>query len=149
MRIWVFDPGNTTGYAQWNTEKSNLPILFGEGPKKEVFDLLSNIGASIPKPDYLVFENYRIRIDPKAKGFNHRFDTVPAARIIGAIELRAHQIGIEIVSQESSALKVGAGYGGIPVPKGHIKDHLSAMAHGFYFLVKRGVIQPIGQQKKS
>lgn len=145
MRVHVFDPGTTTGYAFWDTEVSELPVAFGEFSKEQLFEHLNTMNGD---PDFFVYENYRVRINPKQKGFNHAFEEVPAARIIGAVELTAHRLKAKIVKQETSALKVGCGYGGIPVPKGHIKDHLSAMAHGFYFLVKRGVIKPIGYSNK-
>lgn len=143
MNFLAIDPGKTTGWAYWNTEESQFPTHFGEGNEVEFYNYLDGM---IIVPDTVVYENYRIRINPKQKGFSHAWSEGQPIQVIGAIKYWALTREVPLlVKQEVSCLKPGAGFGNIPVPKGHIKDHLSAMAHGFYYLVKNGVIKPIGK----
>ena len=146
MKVYVFDPGQTTGMAYWNLGESDKPLAFGEYKKQELFDYLNSIDT-VCSDDKFIFENYRVRVNPNQQSFRHSFEEVEPCRIIGAIELRAHQLHVQTIKQEASVLKVGCGFAGIPYDsKKHVRDHLSAIAHGYYYLVKRGFIEPNGKK---
>ena len=145
MIIYAFDPGRNTGWARWDLlpglSEFQMPTSFGEMKQLELFQFLDNLFQdSIEDLDWLfIYENYRIN----NRNFNHQWNDGETLRVIGAIEYRAHQLGIKFISQEPSVRPMGAGYSGLPHdPRKHTKDHISAMQHGYYYMIKNKLMLP-------
>lgn len=148
MQIYSFDPGETTGFAIWNLDPDLPPFFlpptsFGEMDTKQFHRFLDRQHNNGTEEIIYIYEDYLVRIDSRQKGFNHRWNRVIPARVIGAIEFRAYQLGITVVPQQPSIRGIGAGFAGIPHdPNKHDKDHISAMKHGYYYMVNHKLMKP-------
>lgn len=149
MILYSFDPGKTTGFAKWILDDGGkndftMPVSFGELSIVQLYKFLDDLTWDEVVNDIaFIYENYRIRNNPKHRGFNHQWNTGDTLRVIGAIEFRAYQMQIPIHSQEPNVRSVGAGFSGLAHdPNKHDKDHISAMKHGYYYMVKSGKMKP-------
>lgn len=148
MILYSFDPGKTTGYAVWELSDIDfvpfgMPSQFGELSMLQLHVWLTDLFPPPLEDVVFIYEDYKIRNDKKHKGFNHNFNSGETLRAIGAIELRAHQLGIRCIPQRPDQRKVGAGYAGMPHdPNKHDKDHISAIKHGYVYLVDNRIMKP-------
>lgn len=128
----AIDPGEKrTGWATFNETGNELTgngIITGD--LIAVGDWLFR--EFIPAPKKVICETYRI------KDFQHKhhWEKIPTIRVIGLIEWFAYYVRAEFIEQESGAYKTGMMWGGVKVPKGHVKDNQSAFGHGVYYLQK-------------
>lgn len=138
MKLLAIDPGDTTGWATWDTVKGNLPLNFGNVKADDLFEWVSLQEGSF---DVVVVEDYIPR-PPKHGGFDHTYAKINTLRYIGAIQYHCYLNGMKFVLQPPSIKPVGAGWGNIPHnKKTHAPHHLDAMKHGFYYLVRNNVIK--------
>ena len=128
----AFDPGEKTGWASF--DQSGKLTEYGEiiGGLTGLSDFLC--GIRIP-PKRIIVETYRI----KDFQHHHNMSTVPTIRILGVLEQYAYMTGATWHEQESTAYKTGMKWAGMPIPKGHVPDHQSAIGHGVYWLHKNGL----------
>jgi hypothetical protein len=141
MNIMSFDPGQSTGWASMDLLERPVFQMFGTTRSpKELFAIFDKFEKY---PDVVVCEDYHINPAAMRHGWAHQWDKGIALRTIGAIEHFAHWNNADFVLQQPSQLKVGCGYIGYEVkPKKHIPDHISAMAHGAFYTVKKGILTP-------
>lgn len=131
--LW-FDPGDMTGWAEFENDKVLRMGELAYGP--QLFDWLINYSL----PAYLGIENYRL--NPRGARYGHTptGSTVTAVRAIGAIELAGRIHGVRnIVFQEKDIKPVGYGMAGLTYVKGKKGTHMQdAIAHGTYWWMQKG-----------
>jgi hypothetical protein len=116
------DPGVTSGYAM--SDNTGRLLDYGQLGKNELFDFLQDI-----RPYVIVVENFKIR-----PGHNFNWNGMEVIRVIGAIEYRAHELGVPLVFQEPSVKSVGYKWAGMPPPKSHAQSHQTdAWAHLVFY----------------
>jgi len=65
---------------------------------------------------------------------------VPAALVLGGIEMYAAIHDIPITRQENRILRITAMHANVMLPKGHIPDDVAAFLHGFRYFIEAGVL---------
>jgi hypothetical protein len=127
--ILAIDPGKHTGYA-----------LFVDGIMKE-FGTLHDEAEIYPwlvsqKPDLFVVEDYKIR-DERHGGFDHQFQSVFPAQVIGAVRFYALIRTIPVVMQQPMIKNAACPMlTGKPYKKQSNKHHWDAFLHGGYYIKK-------------
>jgi len=95
----------------------------------------------------IIFEEYKVN-----PGISHAWSDAPTIQIIGMIKRYAKKGNIKIVGQSNQFLKIGLRqigmYGryykrekGKEIRIKHVDDQISALAHGTYYLKKKGVLK--------
>lgn len=135
VHYFVCDPGNTSGVAIFDTAGQLKSME--QYPKEAFMDYLLDFPP--PYPRVVVIEEYRIFPN---KASTHAYSKVDTIQIIGIIKAAAHKWGANVVEQALQAKPLGYKYAGMKPPKDHSKSHgPDAVAHGYYFLVKNGIIK--------
>lgn len=130
--ILAIDPGKHCGWAR-----------FIDGIMKE-FGTLHDEGEIYPwlilqKPNLFVVEDYKIR-DEEHGGFDHIFQSVFPAQVIGAVRFYALIRQIPIVMQQASIKSAACPMlTGKPYKKQGNKHHWDAFLHGGYYIKKAGL----------
>lgn len=125
------DPGNRTGFARFDVTGNPIECRAIKGVD-EFLDWLEE-----QETDVLIIERYRSR-----PGAVNAWSDGPTQQIVGAVKRIARKSEWEIVEQDPSpALAVGLRYLGMAnTYKGkHVPDEVSALAHGEYYLVSKGI----------
>lgn len=118
------DPGITTGWAA--TDDTGRIVDMGQVTYTEVLKFLDSLGTNIK---HLVVEDFAIM-----PNVNFAFDTMKVIRVIGAIQMRAFQLGLEVKLQSPTVKYAGYKWAGIEVPKDHSMSHQTdAYAHVVYY----------------
>lgn len=129
------DPGNTSGVAIFNSDGSLMSM--GQYAKDAFMDYLRDYPE--PYPKVVIIEEYRIFPN---KASTHAYSKVDTIQIIGMVKSAAHKWGAEVIEQALQAKPLGYKFAGMKPPKDHSKSHgPDAVAHGYYYLVKQGVIK--------
>ena len=127
--ILAIDPGKHTGYA-----------LFIDGIMKE-FGTLHDEAEIYPwlikqTPGLFVVEDYKIR-DERHGGFDHTFQSVFPAQVIGAVRFYALIRAIPVVMQQPMIKNAACPMlTGKPYKKQSNKHHWDAFLHGGYYIKK-------------
>lgn len=130
--ILAIDPGETSGWATFTTDGT-----FIQRGQLGFDDMLEMLAVCIPYATF-VLETYTH--DP---GRQKRGSTFKTVQLIGAIKLRALQLGAEVVTVSREAKTMGAIYTGEPQPKDHKLSHeVDAKNIGTFWLVTEGIIDP-------
>jgi hypothetical protein len=130
MYLVSFDPGETTGVAEFN-EEGDLRKA-GQFRFKELVDYCENLS----NVEYIVCEDFRIRRSKATKFVGNRMETIQA---IGVIRAAAQRLEAEFILQDSSILPIAQKWTQVPLPKDHSASHwISAFNHGAYWLIRRG-----------
>ena len=131
----AFDPGGRTGIAIFYSDGSDLTK---KSLTEEHFLLYLQMLIKVRDNTFNTFivEDFRLRQDKALDLVGNNF---VASRMIGAIQLTAHILKVPIVYQPSSILPTALKWAGIPKPRGHLPDELSAYAHGIHYLVKNNI----------
>lgn len=131
MKILSFDPGERTGWARLDTEATPAITEFGTLiGKAKLYDFLQ--GGGLDRIDQIVVENYIVRQTKKVNGFDHSWSKVETLRYIGAIDLRAHQLGIPIFYYNASNKPAAYGMLGLKYIKGKSNmHHIDAIVHAY------------------
>ena len=140
MKLLALDPGKTTGFATFDSFQNEKPYLerMGTLDENEIWNFLNT-----RQFDIYVVENYRIRTQKSARGFDHQWQSPFALEIIGAVKLRTIQLEAKFKLQEPSIKPVGYGYAKLPYKTGKANvHHLDAVAHGMFYLVKNDYLKP-------
>ena len=136
MTYLSIDPGDNTGWAKFD-DKGKFQA-FGEIKGHDNFlDWLEKVEVS--EGDVWIIESYRSR-----PGAINSWSRQPTIQLIGAIKRQAHKKHIFIEEQyPSPCLSIGLRFIGMHkmyVGK-HVPDQVSALAHGTYYLRKKGVLK--------
>lgn len=125
--ILAIDPGTHCGYARFI---DGIVKDFGTLHKEE--EIWPWIGKQ--RPDIWVVEDYLIR-SAKHGGFDHEFQSVFPAQVIGAIKFFAFNTGVPVVLQQPS-IKNAASHilTGKPYKKQSNRHWWDAHLHGGYFI---------------
>lgn len=131
------DPGQTVGVATWDVDghlihKSKMP--------SPTFDTFLE---ALTRPEYpnkvikFIIEEYRVY---GSKSTAHIGSKLPTVQCIGKVKMIARLLGVPVVEQPATKLRVAAKWAGVKIPGGHIPDEISAYLHGYYYLHKAGLI---------
>lgn len=146
IKYVAFDPGKNTGVAGW--DENGLIKFFKVCSGAEALDkFLDELEAQKPPPTHFIYERYRVAYS--RANYNqakyaaiHGGKSVVAEQAIGSILRTARKLKVNVESQEPSILSVALLHAGIQKPKGHLRDDLSAYAHGNEYLLRQGIIKP-------
>lgn len=140
MIVWSIDPGETVGLARW--VDTGECIWKGSMSVEEYMQYLCLQTWDTPHTEFLaiVMEDYRLRQGKQMAQTGSRMLT---SQVIGMTRLFARQHGTKVHLQDPQAYKLAAMHAGIKIPRGHIKDELSAYLHGYYFFESIGVLRPV------
>ena len=130
------DPGKTVGIAYWKMD--GTIVYQGE---MHVDDFIARCSRLDKFSDLkvIVYEDYTLRPN---KAFAQRGSKLQASQVIGALKLLAKQTGAKLVRQQPDKLRITAMHAGIELPKGHIKDSMSAYLHGYHYFVRNEILKP-------
>ena len=130
----ALDPGETTGWASFNTD--GTPKDFGQVKGRiEVYTLLQEV-----QPKVLIVEDFML-FPWKSK--DQAFSSFEAVRVIGAVEFWAWAKKSVFVLQKPNVKDIGYMWAGVSKAKSHKDSHqLDAYVHGVYFLQKTGILKP-------
>lgn len=133
--LLAVDPGIANGWAEFTDG-----ILTDWGTVKGVNEFDDWLHSRPHKYDQVVFEDYRLFRHKAQQQIGSRFEAV---QVIGMLGSWARRQGAKTDRQPSSILPIGAKYSGWAMPSDHSKSHhVSAIAHGFYWLVSNNMIIP-------
>lgn len=127
----AIDPGKRTGYARFDAQGTPIECRAIQGVDN-FLDWLEE-----QETEVVVIERYRSR-----PGAINAWSDGPTQQLIGAIKRIARKSEWQIVEQDPSpALAIGLRYIGMATAyKGkHVPDEISALAHGEYYLVSKGI----------
>jgi len=130
--ILAVDPGDTTGYAVLHMD--GRCRLWGH---KSAEDFITWLGtAPLDTVEHIVIEDFVLFARKAKKQTGSRFKTV---QVIGALKMRAGQLGIPFHMQGSDIKPIAERWSKVFPPADHSKSHkYDAFNHGFYWLVKHG-----------
>lgn len=130
--ILAIDPGETSGWATFGDE--------GEFHARGQFSFDEMLERLVAAKGITTFILETYTHDP---GRQKRGSTFKTVQIIGAIKLRALQLGAEVVTVGRQAKTMGAIYTGEEPPKNHKLSHqVDAQNLGTYWLVEQEIIDP-------
>jgi hypothetical protein len=133
MFLIAFDPGEITGWAEFNSEGE----LTRYGQLK--FDDLVDYCNKLTDVEHIICEDFRIRRNKAVKFIGNRMETIQA---IGVIRATAKRLKANFVLQDSSILQIAQLWTQMPLPKDHSFSHwLSAYNHGAYWLITNGILK--------
>lgn len=144
--ILAVDPGSTrTGYALYEHEGgAKDSVLLRQGIIH--FDEVNGFLGDMTYITRLVYERYRIR----PGGRQNVGSEGKVMQVIGKLDMWASSLGIPVSTQEPAILPLAAKIVGYPMPKSHLRDDVSAVLHGAYFLRGRGwYISALEREKAS
>jgi hypothetical protein len=125
--ILAIDPGTHCGFARFiNDIQHEVGVLHHE---EEIWPWLGR-----QRPDCWVVEDYKIR-SAKHGGFDHEFQSVFPAQVIGAIKFFAMNCGVPVFLQQPMIKSAASGLVlGKPYKKQANRHHFDAFLHGAYFI---------------
>lgn len=135
--IWLiaFDPGETTGVAEFNSVGECLALH-----QLKINDLLDYLADMPYKPHIVVIEEYRIFAH---KAASHSQSKVPTIQVVGMIKSYAHRWAAKCVEQPVQAKVLGYKLSNTKQAANHKNSHqLDAFVHGYYWLVKHKIVIP-------
>ncbi len=146
IKYVAFDPGINTGVAGWDEDA--LIKFFKICKGMEALDkFLDELEVQQPPPTHFIYERYRVAYS--RANYNqakyaaiHGGKSVVAEQAIGSILRTARKLKVSVTPQEPSILSVALLHAGIPKPKGHLRDDLSAYVHGNEYLLRQKLITP-------
>ena len=132
MRLLAIDPGGANGVCWWTGDDIHM-----EGfDQVKLNDLPKWLDAFDPKPDLIVYENFKLW---KHRALQQSGSDLPAAQAIGMIKSYASIYNITIVDQSPQILGSAQMMSQMKMPKDHSQSHwVSAYLHGYWWLVKNG-----------
>lgn len=129
--ILAIDPGKSCGFARFiDGVQSEVGTLYDEA---EIYPWLI-----LQKPSLFVVEDYKIR-DEKHGGFDHIFQSVFPAQVIGAIRFYALVRQIPVIMQQPQIkYAICPRITGKPYVKSNNKHHIDAFLHGMHYITYNG-----------
>lgn len=135
------DPGDTTGLALWTLDGELIWTTEKSLEELESWVLDLDIVLSI-----VIYEDFRLFRHKAAQQTGSRFG---ASQAIGMLKVLANRNSAKKVRQNSNILRIAGMHAGVKLPKGHIKDSVSAYLHGFYYFESVGIRVPILQDGRK
>lgn len=140
-KVLALDPGETTGWAAFQSEDGKYFKLFAEGqiktwPMQDAVDQLQKLLDQV-KPDHLVHELYAVY---EWKSQDHSWSRMPTVRVIGCIETLCIQQNIPFSSQTAQIAKTFCTDDKLKTWNFYIKGQRharDAIRHGCYYLMFR------------
>lgn len=135
----AIDPGGLSGWARFDASGETL----GLGKIKGHDNFLDWLEEQ-EDVETLILENYKVGRSGGSQ-FTHSFGDVPTLQLIGAIKRVAKKNKWIVVEQTPNDMYMGLRYLGLwqvyrgGKSKQHVPDEQSALAHGVYYLTKRGI----------
>lgn len=130
--ILAIDPGKATGWARFIDG-----IMKEFGTLHDEAEIYTWLIAQ--HPNLFIVEDYKIR-DENHGGFNHQWQSVFPAQVIGAVRFYALIRGIPVVMQQATIKRAAAPMVyGKPYEKKANRHHLDAFLHGAYYIKKNGL----------
>lgn len=137
--ILAIDPGVTNGWAVFTGDGKVQE--FGQGDLTELYNFCTHFELVFgSEPSTVIIESYRVLPTARSLKANvgSKLETVEA---IGLIKSFALGWNCTVVEQEPGIKKIASMWTGIKVPGNHAESHrFDAMLHGFYFLIKNGIL---------
>lgn len=132
------DPGETVGLATWDEQgklihKSKMPRVDFEMFLWALIEDKNNGNEVIT----FIVEKYLVY---GSKAIAHVGRANPTEQVIGMIDMIARRLGVPVVKQPATILRVAAKWAGVRIPSGHIPDQISAYLHGYYYLHQKNII---------
>ena len=139
--ILAIDPGETSGWASFRPDGSF--VARGQFAFDDMLEFLGGFGSTGPHERQTSVETFVIETYTHDPGRQKRGSTFKTVQIIGAIKLRALQLGAEVVMVGREAKTMGAIYTGEEPPRNHKLSHqVDAQNLGTYWLVEQEIIDP-------
>jgi len=141
MTVLSIDPGERVGVAKWSDLgklRMNTTMLLLDFEEYLTLD-----GWSDGEPiNAVVLEDWRLRQGKQIAQTGSRMLT---SQCIGMVRLFAKLHGAALILQDPSILRLTAMHANIKLPKGHIKDEMSAYLHGYYFFESQGLLKGVSR----
>jgi hypothetical protein len=129
-----FDPGVTTGYAEWDAHGG--PLRHGQLSEDELFAYLDNLAEP---PEILVIESF-VLFGHKAKQLSG--SDMKTSQVIGMIKTYAKKWKAEVIMQPAHIKRIAEKWSGAKPIGAHKNSHwVDAFNHGYYYLQKTGVLR--------
>lgn len=127
-----FDPGKTTGYGVLSVENGLFrPLDIGQSKDETLQELVPIIERS----DVVVIEGFWVHPD-KARRGHFDYDDMIAPQVVGALQMKARELGKVVKVQQAAIKPVGYGYIGKKFVKGKKNMHQwDALAHAAFYCV--------------
>lgn len=140
MKLMSFDPGKTTGWAEFeDSEIVNTGQI--EGGVDGVTDFLADYPGTV---DIVVVESYMVRPDSHSVKANVGSD-LETVQVYGAIRAWARMQKAQFIRQQPQIKKIAELHAGFKVKGKHDNTHWQdAVLHGVYYLVSTGRRKPKG-----
>jgi len=132
------DPGDTAGVALFDEKGEGISTEQIVG-SEEFAELCLTL---FDKPiSTIIVEDYRLLRHKAQQQAGSRFQAVQQ---IGMLKLLAKHLKAKLVIQGPDKYPIGLLLAGKQMPKDHKKSHhVVAYAHGWYYLVQQGVVDPV------
>lgn len=133
MTVLSLDPGKNIGRALWSDQGI---LLF-----RDICDLDTALSYLVNAKGIttIVYEDWQLF----TRQVEQTGSKMEASQLIGAVKLWEKLDEVRFAkAQPGSILPVSALHAGVKLPKGHTPDDVSAMLHGHYWFVERGILQP-------
>lgn len=131
MKLLAIDPGLHLGWALFENGHST-----GLGTVEGAIAIYNWIAQQTPS--VFIIEDYKIRPAKVNRGWDHRWDSIFPAKVIGAIEFHANAYNIPVILQQPAIKPVAARRAGLidydTKAKGKGVHQLDAYLHGMYYL---------------
>ena len=130
MILLAIDPGGMNGTCTF------VDSQMTSYDQVKIADLTIWLEDYSPKPDLILYENYRLW---KHKSLQQSGSDMPAPQAIGIIKSYAARNSITLIDQSPQILKQAELMSQVKMPSDHTQSHwVSAYLHGYWYLVKNG-----------
>lgn len=130
------DPGDKRcGVAEFDSEGIVLP---GTNRILQGADELYAYLDGLPWKDvgFVVCEQFELQ---RWKAQQQSGSKMETSKRIGVIERECRRHSVELIMSRNTNMTMGFMYAGLPKPRGHVRDDLSAYVHGVYILQTKGI----------
>lgn len=133
----AFDPGKTTG---WSIFLDGKPESLGQTGIEEMPGKLAEFADTYKgKKVVVVYENFKLF---RGRAIQQSGSDMEASQIVGQVKMIAAQNKWEIYDQPPNIKPIAQKWSGAVPPSNHAISHqVDAYNHGYYWLVKNGMVR--------